>query len=112
MKVFIKYLSIIVFLLGISLVSCDMDHSGYKVTYFTITYEIYDALADIDDPDEALAYVKTATKKDGGTYWCQSPGLLRDFFYEKCGYNTNVDEVIQEVKENRIVARRFRPGIF
>ena len=113
MKAIIKRLSIIALLLGISLIfaGCDMDHQGCKVTFFEITDEIYYGLDNYSDPDEKLAYVKAATKTKGGTYWCDSPEGLRDFLNEKCGYLSNMNAIIQEVSQNRIVTKRYRPGI-
>ncbi|MBP3562336.1 MAG: hypothetical protein J6J67_07545 [Treponema sp.] len=112
MKKFTRFLGILAVIvgLGFSLSSCNMDITGYKVEYYVITPSIYNNRPSDVTPEEALDYVKNLTSGKH-TYWCGSENELREFFTEKIGYISNLDEVIDDINNNSTSVRWYKPGL-
>ena len=96
--------------LAISLIGCNMNENGYKIEYYVITPSIYNNRPSGMTPEEALEYVKNLTSGKH-TYWCNSETYLREFFTEKLGYISNLDEIIDYINNNSTSALWYKPGL-
>lgn len=100
----------IMMVLGFLLVGCNMDKSGYKVTWFLIDSDIYYNRPDYVTPEESLAYVENLTSQHS-VYWTSSATGVGDFLTEKCGNISNLDDVIETITLNDSSAFYYAPGI-
>lgn len=114
MKKFTRFLGIIAVIvgLGFSLSSCNMDETGYKIQYYVITPSIYNNRPSGVTPEEALDYVKNSAQRGKrGSFWSKNENRVREFFTEKLGYISNLDEVIDDINNNSTSVRWYKPGL-
>ena len=110
----VKCFGIIVFLalFGICFIGCNI--SGYKVEYYKISWETYNSRDSYPTADESLNFVKNAAGTESlGNYWCggKSSEGLRDFFNEKCGYVSNMDDILSSIEQDQTHGVWYSPGL-
>lgn len=110
MKKLIKHLGIFTVIVGIVffLVGCNM--SGYRVQWFKINSSIYADRPSNATADEHLQYIEVSTSQNN-VYFASDEDGLREFFTEKCGYLSNLDDVMQQITEKKVSIFYYAPGI-
>lgn len=118
MKKFWKVFGITVFfwVIGMYFIGCDMNSTGYKVEYYSITYATYMKSETFSSNEEALEYVKKASGTgDRHTYWCggKRAERLRSFFKDKGHFSDDfIDKIVQGIDENETFAVWSAPDLF
>ena len=84
--------------------------SDYEIRRFTINASIYQNRPSNVTTEEHLEYIKGYKDRDA-IHWLSNEEQLRDYFYESCGYISNMDEIIQEILVNKTCAFYYAPGL-
>ncbi|MBQ1198247.1 MAG: hypothetical protein IIX47_06600 [Spirochaetaceae bacterium] len=100
----------IMMVLGFLLVGCNMDKSGFKVTWFLIDSEIYYNRPSGVTAEENLEYVDTLCSQNN-VYWTSSLDGVGEFLTEKCGNISNLDEIKEIIVSNESSSFYYKPGI-